>query len=70
MATRTCPICGKSYSEVPAISRRDGAMICADCGTREALADTFGLDKEAQNHILQLVHRREAEDAGKENKPK
>ena len=32
-----CPLCGKAYSEPPAISRKDNStLICADCGTRES----------------------------------
>ena len=37
---RRCPICGKTYYERPALSRRDKhRLICPDCGTREALED-------------------------------
>lgn len=37
--TRTCPICGRDYTEPPALSRRDNkTYICSDCGTMEALA--------------------------------
>ena len=37
---RRCPICGKTYFERPALSRRgDHRMICPDCGMREALED-------------------------------
>ena len=36
---RTCPICGKPYTEPTALSRRDNATdICPDCGMMEALA--------------------------------
>lgn len=36
---RTCPICGKKYSEYPAISRVDNETeIFPDCGLDEALA--------------------------------
>lgn len=36
---RTCPICGRAYTEPPALSRRDNATdICPDCGMMEALA--------------------------------
>ncbi len=39
---RKCPICGKIYSEYPALSRRDNkTYICPDCGTAEALKDYF-----------------------------
>lgn len=37
---RICPICGKEYSEYPALSRRDNETeICPDCGVREAMED-------------------------------
>lgn len=36
---RTCPVCGRAYTEPPALSRRDNATdICPDCGMMEALA--------------------------------
>ena len=37
---RNCPNCGRKYSECPALSRKDNeTLICADCGTKEALAE-------------------------------
>ena len=37
---RTCPLCGRMYTDRPAISRRPGVgYICPDCGTREAIED-------------------------------
>ena len=40
MSKRYCPICGKMYSERPALSRKDNQTeICPDCGMREALED-------------------------------
>ena len=43
---RICPICGRPYSGVPALSRIDNkTKICPDCGTRQALA-SIGVDKE------------------------
>lgn len=53
---RTCPICGKEYSEYPALSRKDNAMICPDCGTREAL-ESIGVGKLEQEEILEIIHR-------------
>lgn len=36
---RKCPICGKTYTERPAISRTDDTTpICPECGMRQALA--------------------------------
>ena len=54
--TRTCPICGREYSEHPALSRADGkTLICPDCGTREAL-ESIGVSKEQQERILEIIH--------------
>lgn len=37
---RICPICGKEYSNYPALSRRDNETeICPDCGIMEAIED-------------------------------
>lgn len=37
---RTCPVCGRTYTEPPAISRRSRSIeICPECGTREAIED-------------------------------
>lgn len=53
---RTCPICGREYSEHPALSRVDGLTpICPDCGTREAL-ESIGVSKEQQDKILEIIH--------------
>lgn len=54
---RTCPRCGRAYSEPSAISRRDGVMpICPDCGTREAL-ESIGVKGGEQERILAAIHR-------------
>lgn len=54
---RICPICGKPYSGVPALSRTDNkTQICPDCGTRQALA-SIGVDKEEQEKILSIIHQ-------------
>ena len=40
--TRICPICGREYTDYPALSRRDNTTeICPDCGVGEALEDFF-----------------------------
>lgn len=37
---KECPVCGRYYTDRPAISRREGiGEICPDCGTMEALED-------------------------------
>ena len=45
---RICPVCGREYTEYPAISRKDNKTeICPDCGQDEALIDWFNhFDKE------------------------
>ena len=40
--TRICPICGRKYTDYPALSRRDNTTeICPACGVDEALDDFF-----------------------------
>lgn len=42
-AGRVCPLCGRKYTEPPALSRADNATdICPDCGMMEALASVPG----------------------------
>lgn len=54
---RICPICGRPYSGVPALSRTDNkTKICPDCGTRQAL-ESIGVDKEEQEKILSIIHQ-------------
>ena len=54
---RTCPICGRSYTGHPALSRTDNeTLICPDCGTRQALA-SLGADEKEQEEILATIHR-------------
>ena len=37
---RTCPKCGRTYQDYPALSRVDNKTeICPECGVREALED-------------------------------
>ena len=53
---RTCPKCGRRYTERPALSRIDNnTMICSDCGTREAL-ESMGISVEEQDKILGIIH--------------
>ena len=54
---RTCPICGRSYTGHPALSRADNEpLICPDCGTSQALA-SIGVDEKEQEEILATIHR-------------
>ena len=53
----TCPLCGRTYTGVPATTRTDNTtLICPGCGTREALAD-MGIGEEEQERILEIIHR-------------
>ena len=55
--TRVCPLCGKAYTEHPALSRIDGeTLICGDCGTRQAL-ESIGVADAEQDKILHTIHR-------------
>ena len=54
---RTCPVCGREYLEVPALSRVDNVtLICPDCGVREAL-NSIGVAEAEQEEILGILHR-------------
>ena len=53
-----CPLCGKTYHGVPALSRTDNeTLICPDCGTREAL-ESIGVGREEQDKILGIIHEK------------
>ena len=55
---KVCPICGKTYTEVPALSRKANAiLISPDCGTREAL-QAIGISAEKQEEILEIIHKK------------
>ena len=61
MQERICPLCGRTYNRVPALSRTDGVtLICPDCGTRQAL-QSIGVDADEQEEILRTIHRAEHE---------
>ena len=54
---RTCPLCGATYTAIPALSRTDNETpICPDCGTRQALA-SIGVGPEEQEKILGMIHQ-------------
>lgn len=56
--SRICPLCGKAYSDHPALSRTDNeTLICPDCGIRQALG-SIGIDPEEQDKILEVIHGR------------
>ena len=51
---KVCPLCGRTYTEVPALSRKDNTMlICPDCGTRESL-EAIGISPEEQEKSSKL----------------
>lgn len=53
---RICPLCGRTFSEPPALSRTDNkTYICPDCGTRQALA-SLGCGVDEQARIVQTIH--------------
>ena len=53
---RTCPKCGRTYTERPALSRYESNMlICPECQTREAL-ESMGISTEEQDKILGIIH--------------
>ena len=59
MQERTCPICGKTYTEHPALSRTDNVTeICPSCGLREAL-NAAGMPEEMQAEIIATVEGQE-----------
>lgn len=52
-----CPLCGRTYHGVPALSRTDNeTLICSDCGTRQAL-QSIGVDADEQEQIIETIHR-------------
>ena len=53
---KVCPLCGKTYTGHPALSRKDdNTPICPDCGTRESL-EAIVICKEKQDEILEIIH--------------
>ena len=53
-----CPLCGKPYSGVSALSRTDNQTpFCPDCGIRQAL-ESIGVSKEEREKILSVMHRK------------
>ena len=55
---KVCPLCGSTYTEVPALSRKDdNTPICPDCGTRESL-EAIGISPEKQEKVLEIIHEK------------
>lgn len=58
LVPRVCPICGKEYTDIPALSRLDNTtLICPDCGTRQALETINVVDRESQDYIINLARK-------------
>ena len=59
---KVCPLCGRTYTEVPALYRKDNVhfKICPDCGTREAL-EAIGISAEKQEAIIENIHKKLSE---------
>lgn len=56
MEQKRCPICGKEYTDPPALSRGDNeSPICPECGTRQAL-DAVGITKSVQDEIIKRIY--------------
>lgn len=54
--TRECPMCGRLYTEPPALSRTDNTtLICPECGIRQALESIGVSDAGEQDHIIGLA---------------
>lgn len=57
MNERTCPVCGQTYTERPALSRKDNSTeICPVCGVREAL-EAVPLTDEQKAEIIAIVQK-------------
>ena len=57
---RTCPECGRIYTQHPALSRKDNKTeICPDCGVDEALDAMLRSDASTseQKHVRADIHR-------------
>lgn len=56
MEQKKCPLCGKEYTDPPALSRWDKkTVICPECGTRQALDDA-GIIGSTQEEIIQRIY--------------
>ena len=54
-ALPVCPVCGHSYCDPPAISRKDNKTeICPECGISEAI-EAAGLSDEVKTAVLDTV---------------
>ena len=52
-----CPLCGETYTGVPALSREDNqTSICPDCGARQALIAAGDLFCRLVSHLRVKLH--------------
>ena len=52
-----CPLCGETYTGVPALSREDNqTSICPDCGARQALLAAGDLFCRLVSHLRVKLH--------------
>lgn len=66
--TTICPVCGKSYTRPPCISRADNKThICEACGTDEAMEDL--LHPGRRQYEINRLQRENTETAGFGRKP-
>ena len=55
----TCPICGRTYTAPPAISREDNKTeICPVCGMAQALS-AAGIKEDAAKELLRTAEEKE-----------
>ena len=60
---RVCPVCGCTYTQKPALSRKDNeTLICPDCDVREALS-LNDIPKAEIEEIIKVIHRSGEESA-------
>ena len=58
MESRICPVCHRSYTEPPALSRVDNKTeICPDCGMMEALAAMPRPSAPAMTEVQRFIRR-------------
>lgn len=56
MESRICPVCGNTYTDHPALSRKDGkTMVCPDCGLKESMI-AAGFSSEDINKTMSAIH--------------
>ena len=67
---RKCPFCGRTFTDAPALSRRDNqTAICPQCGTREAF-EAAGISPAGGEAILKEIYGENAGyDAGTDKPP-